>query len=196
MNTANKLTMARVILIPVFLVLLYLDFQYSNYIAMGIYIIATLTDVADGIVARKHNQVTDFGKFMDPLADKVLTFAAMLWFIEIGLMPAWLVLIVIIREFMVTGMRLVAVAKDKVIAASLSGKIKTLVTNICLISMFLLNEWWIVEGGQNLMQCAAENGFILVQWLIITCWALICVTTVVSGVDYFVKNKEIMKLAK
>ena len=180
MNTANKLTMIRVALIPIFLVLLYLDFEFtvfgflvkSNYIALAVFIIAALTDVADGVVARTRNQITDFGKFMDPLADKVLTFAAMLWFIEIGIMPAWLVLIVIIREFMVTGMRLVAAAKERVIAASMSGKIKTIVTIFCLIAMFLP----------------------LTQWMLIVCWVLIGVTTVVSGVEYFVKNRDIMKL--
>ena len=171
--------MVRVALVPVFLVLLYLDFEYnrfinSNYAAMAVFIVAALTDVADGIVARTRNQITDFGKFMDPLADKILTFAAMLWFIRVGLMPAWIVLIVIIREFMVTGIRLVAVAKDSVIAASIFGKIKTFVTVICLIAMFLPLEYW----------------------MLIVCWALIAVTTVVSGVDYFVKNKEIMRLDK
>jgi len=164
--------MVRVVLIPLFLLLLYLDAEYSTYIAMGIFIIAALTDVVDGIVARSYNQVTDFGKFMDPLADKVLTFAAMLWFIEAGLMPAWLVLIVIVREFMVTGIRLVAAVKNHVIAASLSGKIKTGVTIGCLIALFLPLE----------------------EWLVITCWVLIGIVTVVSGVDYFVKNKELMKL--
>jgi len=180
MNTANKLTMLRVILIPVFLVLLYIDFEFilfgikvtNNYLALAVFCIAALTDIADGVVARKRNQITDFGKFMDPLADKVLTFAAMLWFTEIGIMPAWLVLIVIIREFMVTGMRLVAVAKGRVIAATMSGKIKTVVTIICLILMFLP----------------------LTLWMLITCWVLIGVTTIVSGVEYFIKNRDIMKL--
>ena len=181
-NTANKLTMVRVILIPVFLVLLYLNFEFTlfgliinnNYIALAVFIFAALTDIADGLVARKRNQVTDFGKFMDPLADKVLTFAAMLWFVETGMMPAWLVLIVIVREFMVTGMRLVAAAKGRVIAATLSGKVKTVVTIICLIAMFLPLE----------------------NWMHITCWILIGVTTVVSGVEYFVKNRDIMILDK
>ena len=174
MNTANKLTMARVILIPVFLVLLYLDFEHSRYIALGVFVIAALTDVADGVVARTRNQITDFGKFMDPLADKVLTFAAMLWFVEVGMIPAWLVLIVIVREFMVTGMRLVAVAKGRVIAATMSGKVKTGVTVFCLIAMFLPLD----------------------EWMLITCWVLIGVTTVVSGVEYFVKNRDIMRFDK
>ena len=172
MNTANKLTMVRVILIPVFLLLLYLDFKYTKYIALGVFIIAALTDVADGIIARTRNQITDFGKFMDPLADKILTFAAMLWFVEVGLMPAWLVLIVIIREFMVTGIRLVAAVKGRVIAATLSGKVKTVVTIICLIAMFLP----------------------LAQWMFIVCWVLIGITTLISGAEYLIKNKDIMKM--
>ena len=172
MNTANKLTMLRVLLIPIFIVLLYLEFPYSRYVALGVFILATLTDLADGYVARKRNQITDFGKFMDPLADKVLTFAALLWFIEVGLIPAWLVLIVVLREFMVTGMRLVASAKGRVIAAGVSGKVKTLVANLCIIAMFLP----------------------LQNWMLILCWVLIGVTTVVSGIEYFVKNKDVMKL--
>jgi len=164
--------MARVILIPVFLTLLYVDFKYNNYAALAIFIIAALTDVADGIVARTRDQVTDFGKFMDPLADKVLTFAAMLWFVEIGLLPAWLVLIVIVREFTVTGIRLVAAAKGRVIAATISGKVKTGVTVGCLIAMFLPLE----------------------PWMLTVCWVLIGVSTVVSGIEYIVKNQDIMKL--
>jgi len=172
LNTANKLTMLRVLLIPVFLVLLYLDFPYNNYFALAVFIIASATDGVDGFIARRRNQITDFGKFMDPLADKILTFAAMIWFVEAGLMPAWLVLIVIVREFFVTGIRLVAVAKDRVIAASMSGKIKTVVTMVCLIIMFLP----------------------LTPWMLIVCWSLIGLTTVTSGVEYFYKNKDIMKL--
>jgi len=172
MNTANKLTMLRVILIPIFFVLLYIQFRFNTFIAMGVFILAALTDLADGMVARKRNQVTDFGKFMDPLADKVLVFAAMLWFIEIGIMPAWLVLLVIIREFYVTGVRLIAAAKGRVIAATWSGKLKTVVTISCLIVMFLP----------------------LQEWVFIVCWALIGVTTLVSGVEFYIKNKDIMEL--
>jgi len=172
LNTANKLTMLRVLLIPVFIVLLYLDFPYNNTVALAVFIIASITDGVDGFIARRHNQVTDFGKFMDPLADKILTFAAMIWFVEVHLMPAWLVLIVIVREFFVTGIRLVAVAKNRVIDASLSGKVKTVVTMICLIAMFLP----------------------LLDWMLIVCWSLIGLTTVISGVEYFYKNKDVMKL--
>jgi len=186
-NTANKLTMARVVLIPVFLLLLYLDFTYSRYIALGVFIIAAITDFADGFVARTRNQITDFGKFMDPLADKVLTFAAMLWFVEVGMMPAWLVLIVVIREFMVTGIRLVAAVKGRVIAATMSGKVKTVVTIVCLIAMFIADDIKVLapQIGIHLP---------LEQWLLVICWVLIGVTTLVSGVEYFYKNRDIMRL--
>ncbi|MCL2402434.1 MAG: CDP-diacylglycerol--glycerol-3-phosphate 3-phosphatidyltransferase [Oscillospiraceae bacterium] len=174
MNTANKLTMFRIILIPIFLAVLYIGFPGSNYVAMAIFIVAELTDFADGYIARSRNQVTDFGKFMDPLADKVLVFAAMIWFVERGIMPAWAVLIVIIREFMVTALRLIAVGNGRVIAAGFSGKIKTIVTMICLTAMFLS----------------------LPQWLVYVNVAAITITTLVSGVEYFVKNKDIINFDK
>ena len=174
MNTANKLTIARVILIPVFLVLLYIGFEGSNYAAMAVFIFASLTDIADGYIARTRGQITDFGKFLDPLADKILVFAAMLWFVEQGLMPAWAVLIVVMREFMVTGLRLVAVGSKIVIPAAISGKIKTAVTMTCLTVMFLP----------------------LRSWMVYTCVAAITITTVISGVDYFVRNRDIMKMGK
>ena len=174
MNTANKLTMIRVILIPAFLVVLYIGFTGSRYAAMAIFIAAGLTDIADGYIARRNNQVTDFGKFMDPLADKILVLAAMLWFIEQGAMPAWAVLIVVVREFMVTALRLIALDNGRVIAAAISGKIKTVVTMVCLTAMFLALE----------------------QWMVITCIAAITVTTVVSGIEYFVKNKDVFNWKK
>ena len=168
MNTPNKLTMFRIALIPVFLIILYLGFKYSNIAAMAVFIIASLTDLADGYIARKNGQVTDFGKFMDPIADKILVVAAMLWFVDQSLLPAWVVLIVIIREFMVTALRLVAVEKGRVIAAGLSGKVKTAVTMFCLIVMFLP----------------------LRQWMVYVCIAAITLTTVVSGIEYFIRNKD------
>jgi len=174
LNTANKLTVLRIVLIPVFLTLLYIDFGISNYVAMAVFIIAGLTDIADGYIARHRKQVTDFGKFLDPLADKILVVAAMLWFVERSVMPAWVALIVIIREFMVTGLRLVAIDNGRVIAAGLLGKIKTVVTMGSLTVMFLP----------------------LCNWMIFTCLVLITVTTLVSGVEYFVKNKDIINWRK
>jgi len=171
MNTANKLTMIRVILIPAFLAVLYIGFEGSNFAAMGIFIAAGLTDIADGYVARRRNQVTNFGKLMDPLADKILVLAAMLWFLEQGVLPAWLTLIVVVREFLVTALRLLAIDSGRVIAAAISGKIKTVVTMFCLSVLFLNLE----------------------QWMIYACIAAIAMTTVVSGVEYFLKNKDILK---
>ena len=169
MNTANKLTLLRVLMIPVFLVFLYVDLPYGRLIALGIFILASCTDFLDGYIARHYIQITDFGKFMDPLADKVLVLAAMLWFVEAGLMPAWAVLIVVLREFAVSGMRLVAVDNGRVIAAAWSGKIKTATTMVCVCAMLLP-----IPG-----------------WLNTVCWALIVATTLYSGCEYFVKNKDV-----
>ena len=174
MNTANKLTMFRIVLIPVFLVLLYIDFSVSHYAAMVVFIAAGLTDIADGYIARKRGQVTDFGKFLDPLADKVLVVTAMLWFVERGVMPAWVALVVIIREFLVTALRLVATDNGRVIAAGILGKIKTLVTMVCLTAMFIPLD----------------------TWMLYTCLAAITVTTLVSGFEYFVKNRDIINWKK
>ena len=166
--------MIRVALIPVFLVVLYIGFPGSNFAAMAIFILAGLTDIADGYIARNRSQVTDFGKFIDPLADKILVVSAMLWFVEKGIIPAWAALIVIIREFMVTALRLVAVGNGRVIAAAVSGKIKTAVTMVCLTVMFLQ----------------------LRQWMIYACIVAIAGTTVVSGVEYYVRNWDILRLEK
>ena len=174
MTTANKLTIARVLMIPVFLVILYWGFPGSSYVALAVYIIACLTDLADGYIARHYNQVSDFGKFMDPLADKCLVTAAMLWFVEIGQMPAWMLLIVICREFAVSGLRMIASDKGRVIAAGWSGKVKTASTMVCIVLMFLP-----IPAELNL-----------------ACEAVIVVTTIYSGVEYFVKNRDVISEIK
>ena len=171
MNIANKLTMLRVFLIPIFLVVLYWGFPYSQYVALGIFIIASLTDLLDGYLARSRNLVTDFGKFMDPLADKVLVVTAMLWFVESGAIPAWAVAIVIFREFAVSGMRLIAVEGGRVIAAGWSGKVKTASTMVCLCLMFLPIPP-------------------VLNWV---CVGVIVVTTLWSGIEYFVKNHDVFQ---
>lgn len=169
MNTANKLTLLRVIMIPVFMAALYLKFPLHNILALVIFILASVTDFIDGYVARHFDQVTDFGKFMDPLADKLLVISAMLWFVEAGQMAAWVVLIVLAREFAVSGLRMVAAPKGIVIAAAWSGKIKTASTMVCICIMLLP-----IPAVLNTI-----------------CVAVILVTTVVSGVEYFVKNKSV-----
>lgn len=170
-NTANKLTMLRVILIPVYLVVWYLNLETSAYWALAVFVVASVTDFADGYVARHYNQVTTFGKFMDPLADKILVITAMIWFASVGMLPVWALVIVVAREFAVSGLRLIAVDNGRVIAAAWSGKVKTFSTMVCLCLMHLP----IPE--------------ILVQ----VCVWVIVLTTVYSGIEYFWKNKDVMK---
>ena len=174
MNTANKLTMLRVLMIPAFLLVLYLGVPGANYWALAIFVIASLTDTLDGYIARHYNQTTDFGKFMDPLADKCLVTAAMLWFVEIGLMPGWALLVVIIREFGVSGLRMVAADKGRVIAAGWSGKVKTASTMVCIVLMLLPISPWINS----------------------ICVAVIVLTTIYSGVEYFMKNLDVLSQVK
>ena len=171
MNLPNKLTLLRIILIPVFMAVLYWGFPGATYVALAIFIIASLTDMLDGKIARKYNLVTDFGKFADPLADKMLVTAAMLWFVEIGQMPAWMLLIVICREFAVSGLRMIASDKGRVIAAGWSGKVKTASTMVCICLML----------------------FGIPHWLNLVCQGVILVTTVYSGVEYFAKNWDVFK---
>ena len=168
MNLPNKLTLLRIIMILPFLLVLYLDVPGAAYIALAIFILASLTDMLDGKIARKYNLITDFGKFADPLADKMLVTAAMIWFVENGQMPGWALLIVILREFAVSGLRMVASDKGRVIAAGWSGKVKTASTMVCIVIMFLP-----IPAPLN--------------W---ACIAVIVATTIWSGVEYFVKNKD------
>ena len=173
MTTANKLTILRIALIPVFLVVLYLDFAGARWWALGIFAAACLTDFVDGYIARHYNQITNFGKFMDPLADKMLVMAAMCYFVEYGQMPGWCLAIVLLREFAVSGMRLVAVEQGRVIAAAWSGKIKTASTMVCLCLMLVFSS----------------------SVLNLVCIVLIVATTVYSGIEYFAKNLDIFKEA-
>ena len=168
MNLPNKLTLLRIVLILPFLLVLYLDIPGASYIALAIFIAASLTDLLDGKIARSRNLVTDFGKFADPLADKMLVMAAMVWFVEIGQMPGWALLVVLVREFAVSGLRMVASDKGRVIAAGWSGKVKTASTMVCVILMFLP-----IPALLNTL-----------------CVAVIVGTTVYSGVEYFVKNRD------
>ena len=174
MTTANKLTILRVVMIPAFLVVVYWGFPGSTYWALGIYIVACLTDWLDGYIARHYNQVSDFGKFMDPLADKCLVVAALCWFVENGQMAGWVLAVVLLREFAVSGMRLVAVEKGRVIAAGWSGKVKTASTMVCICLMLFGIPGW------------AER----------VCEVIILVTTIYSGVEYFAKNLDVFKDVK
>lgn len=172
MNLATKITLVRVACIPLYMVFMYMSggtFNLWMAIALGLFIIASITDYVDGNIARKRNQITEFGKFLDPLADKLLVIAAMLMFCQWNLMPAWALMIVLTREFAVTGLRLVAVGNGTVIAAGWSGKVKTASTMVGLcFAMAFPGVWWLVT---------AVN-------------AVIVVTTVYSGVEYFIQNRK------
>lgn len=170
MTLASKITLIRVLFIPVYMVLMYLSGGQSNlwmWLALLLFIILSLTDFVDGYIARTYNQVSDFGKFMDPLADKLLTLAAMTMFCQWGSFPAWALMIVLAREFAVSGLRMVAGPKGKVIAAGWSGKVKTASTMI----------------GLCVWMGFPQVGFI--GWLVT---AVIVITTVYSGVEYFIQN--------
>jgi len=168
MTTANKLTLCRVVMIPIFLVLLYVDFTGHLWAALAVFILASVTDFIDGYVARHYHQITDFGKFMDPLADKLLVMSAMVWFVEVAWMPAWAFFVVIARELAVTGLRLVE--QGRVIAAAKSGKVKTACTMVGIILMLIFPN----------------------ATLRLVCVAVILVTTLYSGIEYFVKNKDVL----
>ena len=168
-TTANKITMVRVALIPVFLVLCYLDHRIA---ATVVFIIASLSDLLDGYIARHYNQVSNFGKFMDPLADKMLVLSAMCFLVEKGQMPGWVVAVILFREFAVSGLRLIAVERQRVIAAAWSGKIKTTCTMVGLCFVLVFTKY---------------------DWLNMLVSAVILITTVYSGIEYFMKNKDVFK---
>lgn len=170
MTTASKITLIRVAFIPLYMILMYMSGGIPGiwlWLALAVFIVASLTDYIDGYIARKYGQVSDFGKFLDPLADKLLVISAMTMFCEWNIMPAWALMIVLTREFAVTGLRLVAAPKGNVIAAGKSGKIKTASTMIGLCVLM---------------------AFPAIPWVGILVTAVIVVTTVYSGVEYFVQN--------
>lgn len=174
MNLPNKLTIFRVILIPFFVVLLLFDITaYDKWIALAIFIIASLTDFLDGHIARKYNLVTNFGKFMDPLADKLLVCSAMICLVELARIPAWVVIVIIAREFIISGFRLVASDNGVVIAASYWGKFKT-TFQILMICLMIADIPPLALVTQ------------IVMWVALA-------LTVVSLVDYLIKNKDVMR---
>ena len=173
MNTANKITVLRIVLIPILMILL-----YSKHVDLALiaYIIACLSDFVDGYIAKHYDQVTDLGKFIDPLADKVLVLTVMCYFVDIGMMPGWIVALVLLREFSISGLRLIAAQQGIVIAAALSGKVKTFATMVCLGFMIALQDDWLPFP----------------EVIKIACWVIILGTTLYSGVEYFFKNKNVL----
>lgn len=173
MTTASKITLVRVVLIPVFMVFLILSAENPalRWVALGVFALASLSDFIDGQIARRCNQVTDFGKFLDPLADKLLVTSCLIIFVGQGRMLDWIVFIVVAREFAISGLRMVAANNGKVIAAGWSGKIKTASTMVGLLLMMAL-------PGKPTLDLVVS--------------IVILVTTIYSGVEYFVKNWHIL----
>lgn len=173
MNLPNRLTLLRIFLVPVFLVLLYLEFPGHLYAALGVFIAASVTDFIDGKLARSRNLVTTFGKFMDPLADKILVLSALAWFVEVGRLPAWCFAIILFRELAVTTLRIVAMDSGRVLAAGWSGKVKTFSTMVGICLMLIPYIYSLAPWSDTLI--------VLV----------IVLTTLYSGVEYFIKNRDV-----
>ena len=172
MTTASKITLVRVLMIPVFRGLLLMGY---NIAALVVFIVASCTDFVDGYIARHYNQVSNFGKFLDPLADKLLVLSCMLIFVSRGRMSAVAVMIVLAREFAVSGLRMVAAEQGSVIAAAWSGKIKTASTMVGLCVMLVLTKYTLLDDSIT---------------------GIIVVTTLVSGVEYFVKNWGVLDMKR
>ena len=185
MNLANKLTMLRIFLVPMFLLFMAVkDIPYGKELATFIFIVASLTDKLDGYIARSRNQITNFGKFMDPLADKLLVTAALVSLVELQMIPGWVAMIIIAREFAVSGLRTIAASEGKVIAASKWGQLKTVIQIVAIITALikLLNE----NTNLNTILSTLTNLFMVAAVII----------TIISGVDYFVKNKGSIRVDK
>ena len=196
LNLANKLTIFRIILVPLMVIIPYLNLQgdffslpYTYFWMELIFIVASITDKLDGYIARSRNQVTTFGKFLDPIADKILVLAAMILLVELGKIPAWIPIIVLAREFIVSGYRLIAVEKGgKVIAASIWGKLKTATQMLAIIL--------VIFDSNPFAECfkGTLTGVEFVLNVIATILLLISVVaTIFSGIDYLKNGKELLK---
>ncbi len=178
MNLANRLTLARIFLIPIFMLILIIEIKYGKIIATAVFIIAASTDGLDGYIARKRNQVTMLGKFMDPLADKLLISTALVYLVELGSIPAWVAVMIIGREFAVTGLRVIAAAEGIVVSASKLGKYKTVFQIIAIAALFLDDypfSIWKIPFGKITMAVA----------IIFTIW---------SGIDYYLKTRHLLRV--
>lgn len=191
MNLANKLTMLRVALVPAYVFFMLADFVPYRYLwAAIIFAAASITDTLDGKIARKYNMITDFGKFLDPLADKLLVCSALICFVALGMCPAWVTIIIIAREFMVSGIRLVAAGSEKklVIAASVWGKLKTASTMsaiVVIMLMYILLDFSLLGGSMEALPII----HIIEDIMLYIC----CLLTVISGVKYLWDYREIFK---
>lgn len=195
MNLPNKLTLSRVIMVPFFVGFLLLTPRYGwfKWIAFGIFAIASLTDLLDGKIARKYNLITNFGKFMDPLADKLLVCSALIGMTALsqGLIPAWITIIIIAREFIISGFRLIAAEKGNVIAASMWGKWKTTFQMIMLcVKMLVMDIYLPVYTASSPLMSTLKKAFVMIGDVTMY---IALILTVVSLIDYLLKNKDVLK---
>jgi CDP-diacylglycerol--glycerol-3-phosphate 3-phosphatidyltransferase len=196
MNLANKLTIGRIFLVPVFLIFIAAkDIPYGTFIATFIFVLASLTDKLDGYIARSRNQITNFGKFMDPLADKLLVTSALISLVELHVVPGWAAIVIIAREFAVSGLRTIAAAEGKIIAASWWGKIKTVIQIIAIIVLLLQVN---VGTSAYLTKLVTEIEFFkyFFDYIPQVLLNLAVVITLISGWDYFRKNKNSISVEK
>lgn len=194
MNLANKLTMIRIFLVPVFLVFITIkEIPYGSIIATVIFIIASLTDQLDGHIARSRNQITNFGKFMDPLADKLLVTAALVSLVELKLVAGWAVVVILAREFAVSGLRTLAASDGTVIAASWWGKIKTVTQMIAILLLLLKVN---INTSVNAINFVNNNSLLndFFTYVPETIMFMAVLITIISGIDYFVKNKHVISM--
>ncbi len=200
MNLPNKITIARMLLIPIMIIIPFINIQgtlanteitYSNLVILVIFLIASLTDFLDGYLARKNNLVTTFGKFLDPIADKLLVLSALMMLVEMDKIPAWIPIIIAAREFIVSGIRMLAAGEGNVIAASWLGKIKT-VSQMIAISLAFVD----VNAFMRFISGNLSNGALILNIIMSFSMIISVVATIWSGLDYFIKSKEIILKSK
>lgn len=189
MNTPNKLTISRIVLTFVFMFFLFSKGASMKFLALATFLVASATDYFDGKIARERNEITDFGKFMDPIADKFLTIAAFLAFVEMGLVPAWMVAIIISRELFITGIRLFAATKGKVLSAEAAGKHKTVsqITAIFVILLFIFFR----DAGMKVFQVWSTSLEYWFRQVIFILMIITVILTMISGLSYIWRNKEL-----
>lgn len=199
MNLPNKLTVLRMVMVPFFVgfILLSPRVLWFKWIALGLFIIASLTDMLDGKIARKYNLITNFGKFMDPLADKLLVCSALICLTDLNVIPSWITIVIIAREFIISGFRLIAAEKGVVIAAGKSGKWKTAVTMVMICFMLCIVNTHGFLSRAAALEPTTMGGIYPAYWVIYAIGYILMiialVLTVVSLIDYLVKNKDVMK---
>ena len=189
MNIPNKLTVSRIALTFIFMAFLYMHGVMAKTLALCVFLLASLTDALDGYIAKQNNQVTDFGRLMDPVADKVLVLAALLAFVERGVVPAWIVVLIIFREITVTGLRVLALTKGRVLQADRGGKSKTVwqLSAIVVILLFLIFK----EGGPEKFKFWNTGVEVLYKDAIFVIMLIAVALTLASGITYFIKNKGV-----